>query len=729
MLRVLLPLLLALAAACPAGAQPAAPDGAPGDPSPHSAAELVAPAASIRPGQPFEVALRLTTDPGWHVYWTNPGDSGMPPSLAWQSPPGFTPGALRFPFPERILLPPLASYGYEGEVFFPIAVQAPAAPAMGEVTLRAKAEWLVCADVCLPAEQDVALTLPVGAGAPAPHPAWGARIDAARDRLPAEMPGWSAAAARAGGGYALTLTPPPGWAGEPAGAYFFADTGGVVQHAAEQAVERTADGFRLAIPESEFASAPVARLTGVLVAPEGTGWDGAGRRALAVDVPVEGVTAAGAASTIGPPPPANEVSSVWVALLFAFGGGLILNLMPCVFPLLSIKILGFAQGREGRGGDLRLHGLLFGAGVLVSFWAVAGLLLVLRAAGQGVAWGYLLQLPGFVAGLALLMFVLALNLGGLFEVGLGLAGFGGRLDRKTGLGGAFLSGVLATVVATPCTAPFMGAALGFAMVRPPAVALLVFTALGVGMALPYVLLSTFPRWLERLPRPGAWMQTLKQALAFPLFATTVWLVWVFGGQTGMNGAALLLFALLLVALAGWLVGRWDRLRISRGQHVLTRALAAVAAGLAVYIVVLGSAMAPSAAAAGAPAGAAGSAAGWRPFEPAAVEALVAEGRPVFVDFTADWCLSCQANKLVALHTDAVEEAFRARGVATFRADWTSRDPVITEALARFGRAGVPVYALYPGGGSAPVLLPELLTPAIVLDALDQVTGSELRVAR
>jgi thiol:disulfide interchange protein/DsbC/DsbD-like thiol-disulfide interchange protein len=672
----------------------------------YSAARLVAPVATVQPGATFDVGLHLTMAPKWHVYWINPGDSGTPPSLTWTLPEGINVGPMRWPFPERILVPPLASYAYEDEVLLPMTVTLPPGFSGDVVTLRARAEWLVCADVCLPAEADVSLTLPVRASAAA-DPGWQPRFAAAERLLPVTNAGWSFRAARTGPGYTLALIPPGGWNGRLDSLYFFADSTGVLQHPAPQALTQEGGTVRLALERSEFATEPVTRLRGVLVLPEGAAWNEEGRRALAVDVPVETDETAA---------PAGDMASagglsLLLAVVFAFGGGLLLNAMPCVFPVLSIKLLGFVRDREGDRAHLRRHGAAFAAGVLVSFWVLAGALLLLRASGEGLGWGFQLQRPGVVAALALLMFGLGLNMAGVFEVGTGLAGAAGRLDRHSGLGGAFFSGVLATIVATPCTAPFMGAALGYALAQPAFSALVVFTALGLGMALPYVLLASFPSWLQRLPRPGPWMTTLRQALSFPLFLTVVWLAWVLGQQTGIDGLAYFLLALVMVALGAWLVGRWHAAAVPRRTYVFTRALALVAAACALYAVVVGVRQS-AAPAAGAVAGA------WRSFDPAAVETLVAAGQPVFVDFTAAWCLSCQVNKRVALQTDAVEAAFRARGVETFRADWTRRDPVITAALERFGRSGVPLYVLYPGGDAAPVLLPAVLTPGLVLDALD-----------
>ncbi|HYE96778.1 MAG TPA: protein-disulfide reductase DsbD domain-containing protein [Rubricoccaceae bacterium] len=685
----------------------AAPARAQADPSPHSEASLIAAVASVQPGQPFDVALRLQMDEGWHSYWQNPGDSGMRTKITWSLPAGFAAGPIRWPYPSRIEVEPFTSYGYHDEVLLLTEITPPAnLPLNQPLTLRARAEWLICEEVCLPAEQAVTLTLPVRAGAPAPSAEAGA-LAAAQSDVPVPVEGWGLRAEGTDAGYALHLTPPPGWTGSLDDALFFAADSAVIEHAPKPAFVTSGNEARLDLPISTFATEPTTRLRGVLVAAEGNVWDAAGRvRAMEVDVPVEGVSLAASAE------PARGSLSLLLALAFAFLGGLILNLMPCVFPILSIKILGFAGGRETERATLRTHGLAFGAGVILSFLALAGLLLALRAGGAQLGWGFQLQSPWLVGGLALLMFALGLSLAGVFEVGLGLAGATARLDRREGAGGAFLSGILATLVATPCTAPFMGAALGWALAQPAAAALAVFLVLGLGMALPYVLLSLFPAWLRRLPKPGPWMETLKQALAFPMFLTVVWLVWVFGQQTGMDGVAFLLVAMTTLALGAWVYGRWGHQAATQRGRVVARGLALAA--------LLGAALALGAGTQRAAAASTGTRAdGWEAYDEAAVQALVAQGRPVFVDFTAAWCLTCQVNKRVALHDEAVEAAFEAKGVTPFEADWTRRDPAITAALARFGRSGVPVYVLYPGGDTAPVLLPEVLTPSILLDALDR----------
>jgi thiol:disulfide interchange protein DsbD len=382
---------------------------------------------------------------------------------------------------------------------------------------------------------------------------------------------------------------------------------------------------------------------------------------------------------------------------------------------------------------MQRNGLLFGAGVVVSMWVLAGALLGLRAAGSQIGWGFQLQSPVFIALMTMLFFGIGLNLLGTFEVGTTLMSWGGRAESSaTGRHGgtnAFLTGVLATVVATPCTAPFMGAALGVALTLSAAGALLVFTALGVGMATPYVVLSTTPALLDRLPRPGAWMETLKQAFSFPMFATAIWLVWVFGQQAGNGGVAFLLLGLLLLGVAAWIVHRWSAPQRSRPATLVTRTLAGAALIGGIVIAVIGASSAPppqSTAASTAEASTADTA--WQAYSPDTIEALRAEGRPVFVDFTAAWCLTCQVNKRRVLSSPSIQDAFDKNNVALVRADWTNRDAEITNALRAHGRSGVPVYVLYPGDGSAPRLLPEVLTDDIVLDALKDLPAASPRVS-
>jgi DsbC/DsbD-like thiol-disulfide interchange protein/cytochrome c biogenesis protein CcdA len=573
-------------------------------------AELVSERAAVVPGEPLTVALRLKAIPKWHTYWRNPGDSGEPTRIEWRLPGGFAAGEIEWPLPERIPVGPLMNFGYHGEVLLLTRLVPPKAlPAGKPVTLRAKANWLVCEVQCIQEEGELALTLPVARSA-ALDPRWGRPIADARSRVPVVAPAdWAFTARGEEGGASLSISP-PGAAGLKE-AFFLPFEEGKIEPAAPQALAREGDGYRLMLRAAAQPIGPFERVNGVLIFDKNP--------PLSIDVPIVARFA-----DLG----------LAFALLLAFGGGLLLNLMPCVLPVLSIKALGFAQGEGG----VR-HALLYCAGVLASFWLLAALLMGLRAVGAQLGWGFQLQSPAAVAVLGAFFLVLALNLSGLLEFRFAFAGQPG---------GHFLSGVLAVVVASPCTAPFMGAALGYAVLESGWRAFLVFTALGLGMALPYAALAAAPGWRRHLPRPGPWMPRLKRWLAVPLYATVLWLGWVFAQQVNFF----------------------------QEKHDA-----------------------------------------WEPYSAQKVAALAAAGKPVFVDFTAAWCVTCQVNERVVLSRADVMTAFRDRGVTLVRADWTRRDPEIARALAALGRSGVPAYVLYKPG-RAPHVLPELLTPQRVLDALD-----------
>jgi thiol:disulfide interchange protein DsbD len=421
-------------------------------------------------------------------------------------------------------------------------------------------------------------------------------------------------------------------------------------------------------------------------------------------------------------PKSADASKSSTGLLRAVGlallGGIILNLMPCVFPVLFIKALSLVQSSQTERRHMRLHGLVYTLGILVSFWAVVAVLLILRAGGQRLGWGFQFQSPEFLAVMALLLFFLGLSLAGMFEIGLTLTSAGGSLAQKQGYSGSFFTGVLAMVVATPCTAPFMGVAIGYALAQPPWVSFLVFTALGVGLAVPYLVLAFQPAWTRILPRPGAWMEVLKQATTIPIFATVIWLVWLFTMSTNASALAGLLLAFLLLGIAGWVLGRWPAQRLP-----LLAALLVMAVAVAAPIYAARRFAAPVQAAESIAASTnASSPRNWQPFTPSIVASYQAQGRPVLVDFTAAWCLSCQVNEKVVLDRPDVEARLHASGIALVRADWTHHDDDIAQALAQLGRSGVPAYALYPANaGEPPVLLPEVLTTGIVYDAVDRVS--------
>ena len=669
------------------------------DSSPHSDAELVAEVVSIAPGRPFTVALRLTMDEGWHSYWRNPGDAGGTTTIDWTLPAGFAAGEIRWPHPRRVEAPPLVSYGYDDEVLLLVNVTPPHDLGVEPVALAARADWVVCEEICLPATAELELRLPVTDGPTEYDPRWSQAIESTRKQVPVAAPGWEFRAWRDAAGFVLEATAPGSLEEYGEGAYYFSAQTSTIAHAAPQPATIEGRSLRLLLAASEYLHGPVTRLEGVLVAPPGISWPAAeGSRALAVEAPV----------TIGPAVAGAPITLI-TALLFALIGGIILNLMPCVFPVLSIKVLGFVEQGGASRAAVRTHGAAFAAGVIASFLALGTALLVIRASGTLVGWGFQLQSPAVVGILAGLFFVLGLSLLGVFDVGTPLTRLGGLLGSSGGLGASFGSGVLATVVATPCIAPLMGAALGFALTQPPIPTLLIFGVIGVGMALPYAVLSMWPTLLGRLPRPGAWMETSRQLLAFPLFATALWLVWVFGQQTGVDGAGYLLAAFLLIALGAWMLWRWPRTSASGRSYVLSRTGAAIMILAALAVGLRGTRSQPGPA----------TDESWQPFSAARVVELQASGRPVFIDFTAAWCLTCKVNERVVLETEAIEEAFRRRDVVLLKADWTRQDPEITRALEAFGRTGVPLYVLYTGATDAPpIILPTILTKETLLEALE-----------
>ncbi|CAG0972152.1 Thiol:disulfide interchange protein DsbD [Burkholderiales bacterium] len=682
-------------------------------------AELVPVATAAVPGQPVTVALRLKMREGWHTYWRNPGDSGLPTTIDWKLPPGVTAGPIDWPAPHALPVGPLVNYGYEGEVLLPstLSVAADAAPG-SELAIAARADWLVCKETCIPEGADLTLALPVATAA-SPHPDWGAPIAATIAALPQPLAGWTASATGEGQRVRLALAPPAG-AADPGKLYFFPNDEGRIEASAPQALARDGASYVLSLPVAYQLAPGFTRVAGVVSAPGGFG----GANFATIDIPLAGSVVAGPKPVDAPvpaiaiPAPAGAASmSLLLAALLAFAGGAILNLMPCVLPVLSIKVLGFAAHHDSRA-TMRREGLAYGAGVLVTFVGLAVALLALRAAGEQLGWGFQLQSPVFVSLLAVLFFALALNLSGVFEFGqFAPASVLGWTSRNRTLD-AFATGVLAVVIASPCTAPFMGAALGFALVQPAAVTIAVFVALGTGMALPYVLLAWFPTWRRALPKPGAWMIRFKQLLAFPLYATVAWLAWVLGTQIDVDAVLRLSIALIAVAFALW---AWHVSRLGPARPWKLSALAALAVAVFVAGPLAATSMpAPPPARSSAPVA---DAAGWQGYTPARLAELSAAG-PVFVDFTAAWCITCQVNKRLVLSDRDVLGAFADRKVALLRADWTRRDPDITRALAALGRNGVPVYVLYRPGRE-PLLLPEVLTTRTVSDALATLDGPAL----
>ncbi|MFN2425600.1 MAG: protein-disulfide reductase DsbD family protein [Candidatus Binatia bacterium] len=525
---------------------------------------------------------------------------------------------------------------------------------------------------------------------------WDAKGEVRALRVDARRTGAADAAAGGTGAAATSSTDGAATAGD--GAAPGAATEGTGDAAARSATTQNNGGTAPSAPAISGTQPDAAR---PIASPDGAGADNSNAAALG------GGAASGALL-----PGADDVT-FWAAVGLAFLGGIILNLMPCVFPVLSLKVLGFLHIAHHEAAAVRRHGYAFAAGVIVSFWILAGALLILRAAGGVFGWGFQLQEPIFVAAVAALLLAMSLNLLGVFEFGSSVSGAIGRFDSRDGYRGSFLSGVLATVLATPCTAPFMGTALGFALVQPPAESLAVFTSLGAGMASPYVLLACVPALLKRLPRPGAWMETFRAAMAFPLLATVAWLVWVFGQQTGNDGVLGLLLALLLGSMAAWLGGHFDGGRARTVARALGGLCLVAAAFLAVSAASPGASTVAKVSAADDSGGVS-----WLSWDPDAIDGHRRDGRVVFVDFTADWCLSCKVNERVALAGDEFADTIRTHEAIVMKADWTRADPRITDALASFGRSGVPLYVVYPRNLSLePIVLPQILTPGIVRDAL------------
>ncbi|WGF88777.1 protein-disulfide reductase DsbD family protein [Marinivivus vitaminiproducens] len=661
-------------------------------------AELMSEAAVAAPGDTVWVAMRQQIREGWHTYWRNPGDSGDATRLSWDLPEGVTAGDIIWPTPSRLPYGPLTNYGFKDEAWLLVPVTVPADwPAGRTLPLRAHAQWLVCAEICIPEEGVLSLDLPTG-GATVADPALAEGFAGARAALPGDSP-WPATAQVTSERIGLRLDAAGIDASRISDAYFFADRPGAVEPSAPQA--RNVDRSGLTLEIAPGRTAQEGPLTGVLVLTERL--DG-GPVSHAFEVrPETGIVPAAIAATAD--------LGLWQALVLAFGGGLILNLMPCVFPVLAMKALALARQGDMPARERRLHGLAYGLGVVVSFVAIAGLLLALRAGGEAVGWGFQLQSPIVVLLLAWLLFIVGLSLSGLVALQGAFAGAGAGLAHRGGAAGAFGTGVLATMVATPCTAPLMAAALGYAMVQPAPVALAIFLTLGFGMALPMVLLGLFPVLGRTLPRPGPWMERFKQALAFPMYASAAWLVWVLSLQAGPDGVAAALAGMVLIAAAAWLWHMRDGLGTA-GRRV--------AGALAVLLVVGTLGLVPVPTGREAPPVVGGAVAAEDASVPYSEETLArlrAEGRPVFLNLTAAWCITCQVNERIALSGDGFQDALAAADVAYLKGDWTNRDPAITDLLDRFGRSGVPLYVYFPGDGAAPVVLPQVLTEATVVAAL------------
>ena len=687
-------------------------------------ARLVSEVASVGPGQSFWVALELDIRDGWHTYWRNPGDSGEPTKLVWQLPPGFTAGDIVWTTPHRFEIAPLVNYGYAKHAVHLVQMTAPKDLKAGSpVSLAAKASWLVCSDVCIPEDANLQLSLPASAQAGGIDPSSSALFTTARSELPSAQPAPTSAKIL---GDKLVITLGREWGAtlpQITSLAFYPYADGGIEYAAPQALTRSKDAVELAMKVG-YQPPKAGVIRGVLVV---TTLNGTQTDTVPIEIAAD-FSGAGAADVKAGPrfAPLAQSSkdtaqsnkepehSLPTLLLFAVLGGLILNLMPCVFPVLSIKALSVMEQAKKHPAAVRAKGLVFAAGVIVSMLCLAGVLLVLRAGGEQLGWGFQLQSPLFVTLLVYLLLAVGLNLSGVFEVGGGLAGVGDNLTQGDSYSASFFTGVLATLVATPCSAPFMAPAVGAALTQAPFNALCIFAALGVGISLPFVLLSFAP-WMRRvLPKPGAWMDTLKQVFAFPVYATAAWLLWVVAQETSPFGLGAALAGSILVALAAW---SFQKSRSSAGGgRVTVIATAVISLLLAIFLPIRFADVAAAAPGNSAQVKTGGDE--WQPYSAARVAELSAAGKPLLVNFTASWCLTCMVNERNAFADAAVQAIFRDKKVTLMKGDWTNRDPAITKALAAFGRAGVPLYVVYNGkpGATEPLVLPQILTAGVVQSA-------------
>jgi thiol:disulfide interchange protein DsbD len=698
----------------------------------HVTADLVAEPGTLRPGQTHWVMLHLKLKEGWHTYWKNPGDSGQPPDIAWKLPDGVTAGDIEWPYPERLPYGPLLNYGYSDNAYHlvPIALSKDW-PEGKPVALHATVNWLVCAEICVPESGSFDLSIPTSDTPRQTSLDAALLFQAARERLPVETD-WSAGFAKTGDSFVLAVSGAGLQADKIKEANFFPYEWGLVEPSAPQTLGRAGDGISLTLTPGQKPDTE--KFDGVLVFTE-AGGDGPATRAIKIsakadDTIVAATPAAGALSSIwsgAGTGAAGDSVGVLSALLFAMLGGIILNLMPCVFPVLSMKAMALIRHAEKDPGTVRLHGLAYAVGVLLCFAVLAGILIALKSGGEAIGWGFQLQSPIFVAAMAYLFFLLGLNLSGVFAIGGSATGIGGSLATRDGYNGSFFTGILAAVVSTPCTAPFMGVALGYALTQPVAQSVSIFLALGVGFALPYLLLTFIPALVRLLPRPGAWMERTRQFLAFPLYASVAWLIWVLAIQTGPDGVFAALGGMVLIGFAIWL---WNLARGSARGGTVPRILSLASVAGAIALVVGLDIMAPGSAATRIETtGQTANGPAYETFSAKRLAELRAAGTPVFINMTAAWCITCQVNDRVALASETVADQFRDLGIVYLKGDWTNGDPEITALLESFGRSGVPIYVLYGPGNAEPVVLPQLLTETIVLDALQDLSTTSKITAK
>lgn len=668
---------------------------------------LVSEEKSVQPGHPFWVAIRMQMHEGWHTYWKNPGDAGLASSIDWQLPAGYTASAILWPTPKHFTLEGVIGYGYEGESTFLVQITPPPSTEARSAALSAHVKWLVCSEsMCVPGDAEIKIDLPIAKENPQKEEANSALFASARAKLPVKQE----ASAELKDTVLEIRVHLPGHDPEQAGKiYFFPEQKESIDHREEPSLVAIPDlpDYYLLVLKRHPNSNQFDSVKGVALFAHA---EEEKARSIEIDAPLIAMNEPSKVSYA----PEFE-GGLLMALLLAFCGGMILNLMPCVLPVLSFKILSFVNLAGKSRWTTINHGIAFSVGVLCSFWILAGALLLLQAYGHAAGWGFQLQEPSFVAILAAILFLSSMSLFGVFE----LATFGGNLaaqKQEKRLFGSFFSGVLATAVATPCTGPFLGSAVGFAFTVPYTQALMIFTMMGFGMAFPYLLLSIFPKLLRFMPRPGPWMDTFKQLMGFLILATVLWLMWVFSAQTSALAVVLLLIAFFWLAIASWIYGRWGAgVNKARTRWI---SYAFILLMLGAGGLTLKTALSPEFSNVET-----ASQGEWETFSPQRVAELQKQGIPVFIDFTAKWCLICQVNHL-ALSTDHVKSKMNEKGVVRMKADWTNNDPMIAEELRKHGRNSVPLYLLYNGDESAPKVLPQVLTPEVVLDHLNELENDE-----
>ena len=671
----------------------------------HVEAGLVGEMSHLVAGKPYRVGLLLRHDANWHTYWISSA-TGYATSIEWDLTPGFEVSDLSWPTPEVYATQGFTEYVYHGETLLVATLTPPTDLDGSTVEIGFTADWLMCKDSCIPGGMNAILRLPVAADPATPSEKWARYFQEADAQMPVDSGSYSITAWKENSSIMLQVS------GNylPDSAYFYNAQGTTKPEEEATAVTEIDGALTLRLPLSDSIDEEPTQLSGVLKTKNG--WAEAdGRTALAIDLPL----------TAKPELTITEAKEPvsWASILFlAFVGGMILNLMPCVFPVLGIKIMGFVnQAGESRA-KVVAHGFVFSAGVLISFWVLAGILLLLRSSGNQLGWGFQLQSPGFVLVLAMLLFAFGLNMSGLFEVGQSAVGVGSKLTGKSGLGGTFFSGVLATVVATPCAAPFLAPALGAALALPALASFTVFTFIALGLSAPYLLLSSFPSLINSLPRPGAWMETFKQAMGFLLYATVAFLIWVLAGQLteagGYSAFGLLkaLLSLIILAVGLWIYGRWAAFH----KPPRTRLIAVITSVL-LLLAALGTGYSGTTKSIEGE-----SAIRWEKWEPGKAEDLASQGRIVYVDFTARWCVTCQTNKATVFSSGKVIQKLTDLEVVLLKADWTHQDPEISQALSKFNRSAVPFNLVYGPAKAEPLILPEILTPGTVLDSLDEVSG-------